>query len=87
MQRIQSNHSDKIWAKEFSNMLKKKTTEPEGQGWLDFEQILKISPLNKNQLRLYLSENVKNKKIEKFRGTKIVNNKLNCSIWYRPVLI
>jgi len=87
MQRIQSNHSDKIWAKEFSNMLKKKTTEPKGQGWLDFEQILKISPLNKNQLRLYLSENVKNKKIEKFRGTKIVNNKLNCRIWYRPFLI
>jgi len=68
-------------------MLKKKTTEPKGQGWLDFEQILKISPLNKNQLRLYLSENVKNKKIEKFRGTKIVNNKLNCRIWYRPFLI
>jgi len=88
MQPIRSNHFDKIWAKEFSNMLKKKTTEPIGDGWLKFDEILKKSLLSKNQLQLYLARNVKNGSMEKFRGTRSVEGqkKLYCCYWYRPLI-
>jgi hypothetical protein len=88
MQPIQSNHFDKIWAKEFSNMLKKKTTEPIGDGWLKFDEILKKSLLSKYQLQVYLALKVKDGSIEKFRGSRFVTGqkKLHCCIWYRPLV-
>jgi len=78
--------SDKIWAKQFSDMLNKQTVEPEGEGWLMFDELFKKSPLTKNQLQLWLAKKVKSGEIDKFRGSKKIEGqpKLTSCFWYRP---
>ena len=67
-----SKITDKIWAQQFNEMLLKRSTEPMGDGWLKFNEILQKSPLNKNQLQLYLARKVKDGSMEKFRGSRFV---------------